>query len=302
MSRHVRKVLVAVTAACVAATAVGCSSSGSSSASSSSASAAASSAVSSSGKASSSASSSAGGSSAGGSSAAASAPPSGSATLTVFAAASLKATFTQIGTIFQQENPGSTVTFNFAGSSDLVAQLVAGAPADVFASADIANMTKATDAGLVSGTPVNFATNTLTIVTPPGNPAGITSFADLAKPGVAVVVCAPQVPCGAAAQKIETNTGVTLTPVSEENSVTDVLGKITSGQADAGLVYVTDASGAGDKVTTVSFPESTTVVNTYPIATLTASTEPSLATTFVELVTGPEGQQLLAAAGFQPAT
>ena len=302
MSRHVRKVLVAVTAACVAATAVGCSSSGSSSASSSSASAAASSAVSSSGKASSSASSSAGGSSAGGSSAAASAPPSGSAPLTVFAAASLKATFTQIGTIFQQENPGSTVTFNFAGSSDLVAQLIAGAPADVFASADTANMTKATDAGLVSGTPLNFATNTLTIVTPPGNPAGITSFADLAKPGVAVVVCAPQVPCGAAAQKVETNTGVTLTPVSEENSVTDVLGKITSGQADAGLVYVTDASGAGDKVTTVSFPESTTVVNTYPIATLTAATEPSLAMTFVELVTGPEGQQVLAAAGFQPAT
>jgi len=302
VSRHVRKVLVAVTAACVAATAMGCSSSGSSSASSSSASAAASSAVSSSGKASSSASSSAGGSSAGGSSAAASAPPSGSAPLTVFAAASLKATFTQIGTIFQQENPGSTVTFNFAGSSDLVAQLIAGAPADVFASADTANMTKATDAGLVSGTPLNFATNTLTIVTPPGNPAGITSFADLAKPGVAVVVCAPQVPCGAAAQKVETNTGVTLTPVSEENSVTDVLGKITSGQADAGLVYVTDASGAGDKVTTVSFPESTTVVNTYPIATLTAATEPSLAMTFVELVTGPEGQQLLAAAGFQPAT
>ena len=301
MSRHVRKVLVAVTAACVAATAVGCTSSGSSSASSSSASAAASSAVSSSGKASSSASSSAGGSSAGGSSAAASAPPSGSAPLTVFAAASLKATFTQIGTIFQQENPGSTVTFNFAGSSDLVAQLIAGAPADVFASADTANMTKATDAGLVSGTPLNFATNTLTIVTPPGNPAGITSFADLAKPGVAVVVCAPQVPCGAAAQKIETNTGVTLTPVSEENSATDVLGKITSGQADAGLVYVTDASGAGDKVTTVSFPESTTVVNTYPIATLTAATQPSMATTFVELVTGPEGQQVLAAAGFQPA-
>lgn len=301
MNCHVRRLLVAVTAACLAATAVGCSSSGSSSASSSSTSAAASSVASSGGKPSSSASSSAGGSSAGGSSAAAPAPPSGSATLTVFAAASLKATFTQIGTIFQQESPGSTVTFNFAGSSDLVAQLVAGAPADVFASADIANMTKATDAGLVSGTPVNFATNTLTIVTPPGNPAGITSFADLAKPGVAVVVCAPQVPCGAAAQKIETNTGVTLTPVSEENSVTDVLGKITSGQADAGLVYVTDASGAGDKVTTVSFPESTTVVNTYPIATLTAATQPSMATTFVELVTGPEGQQVLAAAGFQPA-
>ncbi len=219
----------------------------------------------------------------------------------MFAAASLKATFTEIGTIFQTENPGSTVTFNFAGSSDLVTQLTAGAPADVFASADTNNMTKATTANLVSGTPVNFASNILTIVTPPGNPAGITGFADLAKPGLNVVVCAPQVPCGAAAEKIETNTGVTLTPVSEENSVTDVLGKVTSGQADAGLVYVTDAKNAGAKVTQVDFPEAAAVVNVYPIATLTAATQPALATKFVDLVTGPEGQQVLAAAGFKPA-
>jgi molybdate transport system substrate-binding protein len=221
--------------------------------------------------------------------------------VTVYAAASLKATFTQIGTIFQTENPGSTVTFDFAGSADLVTQLTAGAPADVFASADQANMTKATTADLVSGTPVNFATNILTIVTPPDNPAGITSFADLAKSGVDVVLCAPRVPCGAAAKTVETNTGVTLTPVSEENSVTDVLGKITSGQADAGLVYVTDAKNAGDKVKQVDFPEATAVVNVYPIATLTAATEPALATKFVDLVTGPEGQQVLAAAGFEPA-
>ena len=174
----------------------------------------------------------------------------------MFAAASLKATFTEIGTIFQTENPGSTVTFNFAGSSDLVTQLTAGAPADVFASADTNNMTKATTANLVSGTPVNFASNILTIVTPPGNPAGITGFADLANPDVSVVVCAPQVPCGAAAATVETNTGVDITPVSEENSVTDVLGKITSGQADAGLVYVTDAKNAGDKVTEVRLPGS----------------------------------------------
>jgi molybdate transport system substrate-binding protein len=153
----------------------------------------------------------------------------------------------------------------------------------------------------VSGTPVNFATNILTIVTPPDNPAGITSFADLAKSGVDVVLCAPRVPCGAAAKTVETNTGVTLTPVSEENSVTDVLGKITSGQADAGLVYVTDAKNAGDKVKQVDFPEATAVVNVYPIATLTAATEPALATKFVDLVTGPEGQQVLAAAGFEPA-
>jgi molybdate transport system substrate-binding protein len=235
------------------------------------------------------------------SSAAASAAPAAPGTLTVFAAVSLKATFTQIGTIFQTENPGSTVTFNFAGSSDLVTQLTAGAPADVFASAAKNNMTKAAAADLLSGTPVNFASNILTIVTPPGNPAGITSFADLAKSGVDVVVCAPQVPCGAAAATVETNTGVTLTPVSEENSVTDVVGKITSGQADAGLVYVTDAKNAGDKVTQVDFPEAAAVVNVYPIATVTASAQPALATTFVDLVVGPEGQQVLAAAGFKPA-
>ena len=115
----------------------------------------------------------------------------------------------------------------------------------MFASADTNNMTKAVDAGLVAGEPVDFATNTLTIVTPPGNPKGIASFADLAKPGTTVVVCAPQVPCGSATEKVEKATGVTLAPVSEESAVTDVLGKITSGQADAGLVYVTDAEGRG---------------------------------------------------------
>jgi len=233
------------------------------------------------------------------STAASSSNPAG--TLTVFAAASLKAAFTEIGAIFQTENPGSTVTFNFAGSSDLVTQLTAGAPADVFASADTGNMSKASTANLVSGTPLSFATNILTIVTPPGNPAGIAGFVDLANPDVTVVVCAPQVPCGAAAATVETNTGVDITAVSEENSVTDVLGKITSGQADAGLVYVTDAKNAGDKVTAVDFPEAAAVVNVYPIAMLTAATQPALATEFVALVTGPEGQQVLAAAGFKPA-
>ncbi|GAA4486622.1 molybdate ABC transporter substrate-binding protein [Rhodococcus olei] len=223
---------------------------------------------------------------------------SGAATgdVTVFAAASLKSTFTELGEMFEAAHPGTSVTFNFAGSSDLVAQLQQGAPADVFASADTNNMTKAQD--LVAGTPVNFATNTLTIVTPPGNPAHVTSFADLAKPGVQVVVCAPQVPCGAATEKIEKATGVTLTPVSEESSVTDVLGKVTSGQADAGLVYVTDATAAGDKVTAVPFPESAGAVNTYPIATLKASDNPDAATAFVALVTGAEGQKVLSGAGF----
>jgi len=295
-SKRLRGVVAALTGLCVATLVVGCSS-GSSTASSTTSAAASSSAAGSFGANSGASSSSKAATS---SSAAASAPaPAG--TLTVFAAASLQATFTQIGTIFQTENPGSTVTFNFAGSSDLVTQLTAGAPADVFASADTNNMTKATTANLVSGTPVNFATSILTIVTPPGNPAGVTSFADLAKPGLNVVVCAPQVPCGAATATVETNTGVTLTPVSEENSVTDVLGKVTSGQVDAGLVYVTDAKNAGDKVTEVTFPEAAVVVNVYPIATLTAATQPALATKFVDLVVGPEGQQVLAAAGFTPA-
>lgn len=224
--------------------------------------------------------------------------PTATGVVTVFAASSLKSTFTELGTQFEKHNPGTKVTFNFAGSSDLVAALSQGAPADVFASADTTTMTKAVDGGLVSGDPVAFATNTLTIVTAPGNPKGIASFADLAAPGNQVVVCAPQVPCGSATEKIEEATGVTLTPVSEESAVTDVLGKITSGQADAGLVYVTDASGAGDKVTAVPFPESAEAVNTYPIAALRGSADPAATQKFIELVTGAPGRNVLSAAGF----
>lgn len=232
-----------------------------------------------------------------------SAPASASASavsgdITVFAAASLKATFTDLGKQFERDNPGTTVTFTFAGSSDLVSQLSQGARGDVFASADQANMTKAVSAGLVAGAPVDFARNTLTIVTPPGNPKHISSFADLAAPGNLVVVCAPQVPCGAATKKIEDSTGTKLSPVSEESSVTDVLGKVTTGQADAGLVYVTDAAGAGTKVTAVPFPESSGAVNTYPIAVLAASGNPATAKAFEDLVTGPAGQKVLAGAGF----
>ncbi|MBB2990321.1 molybdate transport system substrate-binding protein [Mycolicibacterium iranicum] len=220
------------------------------------------------------------------------------ATILVFAAASLKSVFADIGTRFEQDNPGTTVIFNFAGSSDLVTQLEQGAPADVFASADTTNMTKAVDAGVIAGEPVNFAANTLTIVTPPGNPAGITSFADLAEPGTQVVICAPQVPCGSATEKIEKATGVTLAPVSEESAVTDVLGKVTSGQADAGLVYVTDASGAGDKAAAIPFPESAAAVNVYPIATVAGTAGRAAADRFVSLVTGPYGREALASAGF----
>jgi molybdate transport system substrate-binding protein len=219
-------------------------------------------------------------------------------TLTVYAAASLTKTFEQIGTEFEKQHDGVTVEFSFGGSSDLVAQIQEGAPADVFASADTANMEKLTSDDLQADDPQNFASNTLEIVTPPDNPAGITSFADLAKDGVNVVVCAPEVPCGAAAVKAEEATGVTLQPVSEEQSVTDVLAKVTSGEADAGLVYVTDVKGAGDDVTGVPFPESSDIVNTYPIVALKDSEHGDLADEFVELVLSDAGQTILEEAGF----
>ena len=218
--------------------------------------------------------------------------------LTVFAAASLKAPFTKLGAAFEAAHPGVKVAFTFAGSSDLVTQITAGAPADVFASADTTNMTKVTKAGANAGNPVNFATNVLEIATPPGNPARITSFADLAKPGTKVVVCAPQVPCGAATKKVEDATGTTVSAVSEEQSVTDVLGKVISGEADAGVVYVTDVKGAGAKVTGVEFPESSKAVNTYPIVNLKNAASPGTAAAFSAFVTSAAGRQVLAAAGF----
>lgn len=219
-------------------------------------------------------------------------------TLTVFAAASLKDTFTQIGKDFEAENKGVMVQFNFAGSSDLVAQIQQGAPADVFASADTKNMDKATGDSLVAGSPANFATNTLEIATPPGNPAKITTLRDLARSDVKVVLCAAEVPCGSAAHAVEDSAEIDIKPVSEEQSVTDVLGKVESGEADAGLVYVTDVKSAGDKVTGVTFRESSSAINTYPIAALKDSKNADLAKAFAAFVTGVKGQAVLAAAGF----
>lgn len=218
-------------------------------------------------------------------------------TLTVYAAASLQEPFTRIADMFEAET-GIPVTFSFAGSSDLVAQLEHGAPADVFASADERTMTTAVDAGLVAADPVPFATNTQTVVTAPGNPRGIASWADLADDDLAVVVCAPQVPCGAATVRLEDVTGIALTPVSEESSVTDVLAKVTSGQADAGAVYVTDALAAGDDVTVVPVPEASGIVNTYPIARLESATDAARADEFVRFVTGATGRSVLEDAGF----
>ncbi|MDR7087565.1 molybdate transport system substrate-binding protein [Aeromicrobium panaciterrae] len=224
--------------------------------------------------------------------------PTKKVTLTVFAAASLKGAFTELGKQFEAEHEGVTVTFNFAGSSDLVAQIQQGAPADVFASADTKNMDVAITANLLEGSARNFATNTLEIATPADNPAEVNSLDDLAKSGVKVVLCAEQVPCGSAAAKVEEASGIDIKPVSEEQSVTDVLGKVISGEADAGLVYVTDVKAAGDKVNGIEFPESGDVVNTYPIAAIKGNVGDGLAEAFISFITGSEGQAVLAAAGF----
>ncbi|MEV6136214.1 molybdate ABC transporter substrate-binding protein [Nocardia sp. NPDC051990] len=221
-----------------------------------------------------------------------------SGTVTVFAAASLKQVFTGLGQQFEAAHPGSKVEFSFAGSSDLAAQISQGAPADIFAAADPVTMAKAVDTGRITEPTRNFATNVLTIVTAPGNPKHLAGLRDLAQPGLQLVVCAPQVPCGRATKKVTDSAGVSLAPVSEESSVTDVLAKVTSGQADAGVVYVTDAASAGAKVAMVPMPEAAAAVNTYPIAVLADSKHAQLAHDFESLVTGPKGREALAGAGF----
>jgi molybdate transport system substrate-binding protein len=220
--------------------------------------------------------------------------------LTVYAAASLTATFERIGDEFEARHEGVTVDFSFAGSSDLVAQIQEGAPADVLATADEATMDRLVADGLEGATPRLFASNTLRIAVPPGNPAGVADLRDLAGEGLDVVVCAPEVPCGAAARTVAAAAGVELRPVSEEQSVTDVAGKVRTGEADAGLVYLTDVVAAAGELEGVDFPESGAAVNGYPIAPV-AGGNASLAREFVDLVLGETGQAVLREAGFAPA-
>ncbi|MGH3795458.1 MAG: molybdate ABC transporter substrate-binding protein [Pseudonocardiaceae bacterium] len=236
----------------------------------------------------------------GGSSASApttSAPPP-NAQVTVLAAASLTNVFGQLKPEFERANPGADLRLNFGGSSDLAQQIVNGAPADVFASANPKQMSVVSDAKLADGQPQTFTKNVLTIVVPKGNPKGIKTFADLARPGVTVVLCAPQVPCGSAAQTIEKATGTTLKPASEEPDVRSVLSKVAAGEADAGLVYVTDARTAKGKVEQIDFPEASKAINDYVIAALKNSKQSKYAHEFVDFVLGPQGQQALVDAGF----
>jgi molybdate transport system substrate-binding protein len=209
---------------------------------------------------------------------------------TVLAAASLTEAFEELG----------GATFTFAGSSALVTQVQQGAPADVFASADEKNMQKLVDAGLVEP-PQVFARNTLEIVTKPGNPKGIHSLADLAKPGVAVVLADPTVPVGGYSQDVLTKAGVIVKPVSLEVDVKAVLTRVTIGDADAGIVYASDAQAAGSKAVGVEIPSEQNVIATYPIAVVKAAPHKAAARAFVRSVLGTKGQTALQAHGFLPA-
>ena len=219
-------------------------------------------------------------------------------TINVFAAASLTAAFKDEGTAFSAKHAKATVTFNFAGSASLVTSINNGAPADVFASADQPNMDKVVKAGNVTGQAANFATNKLQIVVGAGNPKGIKGLSDLANPGTVVILCAPQVPCGNYANQALTKAGVKVTPKSQEQDVNAVVSKVTLGEADAGIVYVTDVKAAGTKVQGVDIAADQNVVATYPIATVKGGSNPTGGYAFIDFLLSSAGQAILANYGF----
>lgn len=219
-------------------------------------------------------------------------------TLTVLAAASLKETFTDIGAAFEAAHPGVHVRFSFAGSSTLAEQITAGSPADVFAAASTSTMQTVLDAQLVAGAPVVFARNRLELAV--ARHGSVRSLADAVRSGVRLALCAPAVPCGAAARRLLAAEHLTAHPVTEEQDVKSVLAKVQLGEADCGLVYVTDVHAAAGKVLGVPLPDVPAAVATYPIASLRRSGQPSLAQEFVAAVTSAAGEQVLQRAGFLP--
>jgi len=217
--------------------------------------------------------------------------------ITVLAAASLTESFTTIANDFEAAHPGSTVTLSFGPSSGLATQVVNGAPADVFAAASTKTMGTVVDAGYASG-PTNFATNSMTIVVPSKNPAKVDSLDDLTNPDTLVAVCQAEVPCGAAAATVFGNAGLTVKPVSEEADVKAVLTKVSLGEVDAGIVYVTDAKAAASDVTAIAIPAADNATTKYPIAAISKAPNPALAKEFVAYVLSDAGQAVLAQAGF----
>jgi molybdate transport system substrate-binding protein len=227
-----------------------------------------------------------------------SAKPSG--TLVVFAATSLTDAFNKIASQFEAANPGVSVKFNFNGSSSLATQITQGAPADAFASASPANMKTITSQGLAAGTPKDFARNQAEIMVEKGNPSHVTALADLANPAVKVVTCAPEVPCGVLATEVFKNAGVTVKPVSLEENVGGVVTKVSLGEADAGIVYVTDVKANEAKTTGVPIPADQNDTTDYPIAQVKGAPNATASAAFISYVLGPQGQQVLKSFGFMP--
>ena len=219
-------------------------------------------------------------------------------TITVFAAASLMETFTQIGKQFEAAHKGDTVKFSFGPSSGLATEITGGAPADVFASASPATMDVVVKAG-DAASPQTFAKNFMEVAVPPNNPANVTSVTDLAKSSVKVALCQPQVPCGAVAAEVFKNAAITVKPVTLQADVDSVLTQVELGNVDAGMVYVTNVLSAGSKVKGITIPASDNASTLYPIATISSSKHKSEAQAFMNYVLSPAGQQVLTAAGFQ---
>ncbi|MGW0212605.1 molybdate ABC transporter substrate-binding protein [Streptomyces sp. NPDC003233] len=227
-----------------------------------------------------------------------SASPKLSGDVTVFAAASLKESFTTLGKEFEQQHPGTKVSFNFGGSDTLAASITGGAPADVFAAASPKTMAIVTAKQDAVGTPATFVRNQLEIATLPGNPGKVSSLKDLTRSGLKVVLCDKTVPCGAAAQKALDAAKLKLTPVSYEQDVKSALNKVELKEADAAVVYKTDVKSAGGKVQGVEFPESAKAINAYPIVLLKNAPNARTAKAFIALVQSAEGQKVLSEAGF----
>jgi molybdate transport system substrate-binding protein len=229
---------------------------------------------------------------------AASTPDAVDGTVTVLAAASLTGAFESIGDAFETAHPDVHVVFSFAASSELVAQITDGAPADVFASADLSNMAKLTDAVANAETPTVFAKNSSAIIVAPGNPLGVAGIGDLANPDLILVTCAPEVPCGTYADQIFENAGVNVTPDSYEENVKAVVNKVMLGEADAGIAYATDVIAAADDAAGVEIPADINVVAEYPIVVTDGAPNPTAAAAFVAFVLGEAAQEILNGFGF----
>lgn len=230
--------------------------------------------------------------------------PEPTTVITVYATSAMIHSLTEIGKTFEHNNPGATVEFIFAPSPDLASELSSGAGADVFVSGDPEQMDQVAGAGLIAGAPISFASNRLVMVTAPGNPAHVVSFADLMRPGIRLAECAGQMTCAISTRQLEHQTGLKPVPVAQEVTPTDVIRDVIHGKADVGLVFVSEAVAAGPQITAVDFPEAADAEAICSVALLKKSEQADLSTRFIRELTGSDSRPVLAAAGFgvPPAT